>query len=44
MMNYPIAQLNDAQVKRLNELQKKFSEELGREIILIAHNDDNIEK
>ncbi|WP_269089187.1 hypothetical protein [Pradoshia eiseniae] len=44
MNNYQVAQLDDKQVQKLNEYQKKFSEELGRDIILIAHNDDDIEK
>ncbi|WP_455661694.1 hypothetical protein [Pradoshia sp.] len=44
MNHYSIANLDDTQVKKLNEYQKKFSEELGKDIILIAHNDDDIEK
>ncbi len=44
MNHYPIANLDDTQVKKLNEYQKKFSEELGKDIILIAHKDSNTEK
>ncbi|MGM9930571.1 MULTISPECIES: hypothetical protein [Bacillaceae] len=44
MNNYQIAKLNDHQVQKLNEYQKQFSEELGKDIILIAHNDDHNEK
>ena len=44
MHPYEVAQLNENQVKQLNEYQNKFSEQLGKDIILIAYNDDETDK
>ena len=43
-MHYDVANLNDEQIKQLNEYQEKLSEQLGKDIILIAYNDDGMTK
>ena len=43
-MQYDVANLNDEQIKQLNEYQEKLSEQLGKEIILIAYNDEGTTK
>ncbi len=40
MHRYDVAQLNEDQIKKLNEYQDELSEQLGKDIILIAYNDE----
>ncbi len=40
MREYDIAQLNEDQVRQLNEHQERLSEEIGQDIILIAYHDE----
>jgi hypothetical protein len=40
MREYDLAQLNEEQVRQLNEYQEKLSEQLGQDIILIAYHDE----
>ena len=40
MHPYDLAQLNEEQVSQLNEYQDILSEQLGKDIILIAYNDE----
>ena len=40
MHPYDVAQLYEDQVRQLNEYQDKLSEELGKDLILIAYNDE----
>lgn len=44
MNHYDVAKLTDTEVKQLNEYQSKFSQELGKDVILIAYNDDQMNK
>ena len=44
MDHYDVAHLNDEQIRQLNEYQEKLSEQLGKDIILIAYNDHGIAK
>ena len=44
MQQYDVAQLSEEQIKQLNEYQEQLSEQLGKDIILIAYNDDGINK
>jgi hypothetical protein len=39
MHRYDVAQLNEEQIRKLNEYQDELSEQLGKDIILIAYND-----
>lgn len=40
MHRYDVARLNEEQIRKLNEYQDKLSEQLGKDIILIAYNDE----
>lgn len=40
MHRYDVAQLKEDQIRKLNEYQDKLSEQLGKNIILIAYNDE----
>ena len=44
MQQYDVAQLSEEQIRQLNEYQEQLSEQLGKDIILIAYNGDGINK
>ena len=39
MHQYDLANLNEEQIRQLNQYQERLSEQLGKDIILIAYND-----